>query len=144
MKYIKTFESFEIVNEEENILHKAMGFFGAYNNETRKSAEKSISELSEKTPDSLIVTMFNKLKEAYDANEGLTFEATKSGGFDIPETTEVTKEEVKKLFENVCSLIHLNEANAWALAAKDGKISAIQTKSYSATTHGFGSGVRGH
>lgn len=144
MKYIKTFESFEVVNEEEGIFGAIGGFFGKYNEDTRKKAEDAIAEYAESNPTSKIVTLFNKFKEAYDNNSGLTLEPSKSTYFNFPEGADVTAEEAKKLFEDICVTIRLNEANAWGLGMKEGKLEVFQSKSYSATSHGFGSGVAGH
>lgn len=145
MKYIKTFESFEVVNEEEGIFGAIGGFFGKYNEDTRKKAEDAIAEYAEKRPTSIIVTIFNKFKEAYDNNTGLTLEPNKSPYFNFPEGADVTAEEAKKLFEDICVTIRLNEADAWGLGLnKEGKLEVFQSKSYSSTTHGFGSGVAGH
>ena len=66
MKYIKTFESFEVVNEEEGIFGAIGGFFGKYNEDTRKRAEEAIAEYAEQRPTSIVISLFNKFKEAYD------------------------------------------------------------------------------
>jgi hypothetical protein len=145
MKYIKTFESFEIVNEEEGIFGAIGGFFGKYNEDTRKRAEEAIADYAKAKPTSMIVDLFNKFRDAYDNNTGLTLEPSKAPHFKYPEGAEVTAEEVKTLFENICVTIRLNEADAWGLGFNnEGKIEVFQSKSYSATTHGFGSGVAGH
>jgi F0F1-type ATP synthase gamma subunit len=144
MKYVKTFENFQSVNEEEGVFGAIGGFFGKYNEDTRKRAEEAIAEYGEKKPTSVIVSLFNKFKEAYDNNTGLTLEASNLNTFKYPEM-EVTNEEVKKIFEDICVTIRLNEATAWGLGlSKEGKLEVFQSKSYSATTHGFGSGVAGH
>jgi hypothetical protein len=144
MKYVKTFEKFQSVNEEEGLFGAVGGFFGKYNEDTRQRAEKSIAEYAENKPTSVIVSLFNKFKEAYDSNSGLTLEASNLNTFKYPEM-EVTNEEVKKIFEDICVTIRLNEATAWGLGLnKEGKLEVFQSKSYSATTHGFGSGVAGH
>jgi len=145
MKYIKTFESFEIVNEEEGVFGAIGGFFGKYNEDTRKRAEESIAEYAEKSPTSIIVTLFNKFKEAYDNNSGLTLEPNNAPYFKYPEGADVSADEAKKLFEDICVTIRLNEADAWGLGLnKEGKLEVFQSKSYSAKSHGFGSGVAGH
>ena len=141
MKYIKTFESFEIVNEEEGVFGAIGGFFGKYNEDTRKRAEEAIAEYAKKIPTSTIVTLFNKFKEAYDNNSGLTLEPNNAPYFKYPEGAEATAEEVKRLFEDICVTIRLNEAGAWGLGLnKEGKLEVFQSKSYSASTHTFGSG----
>lgn len=144
MKYVKTFEKFQSVNEEEGLFGAVGGFFGKYNEDTRQRAEKAIAEYADKKPTSIIVSLFNKFKEAYDSNSGLTLEASNLNTFSFPDT-EVSAEEVKRLFEDICVTIRLNEATAWGLVLnKEGKLEVFQSKSYSATTHGFGSGVAGH
>jgi hypothetical protein len=145
MKYIKTFESFEIVNEEEGIFGAIGGFFGKYNEDTRKRAEKAIAEYAEERPKSVVVSLFNKFREAYDNNTGLTLEPSNNSFFKYPEGAKATTEEVKRLFEDICVIIRTNEAIAWGLALnKEGKLEVFQTKSYGARSHGFGSGVSGH
>ena len=145
MKYIKTFESFEIVNEEEGIFGAIGGFFGKYNEDTRKRAEEAIAEYAEQRPTSIIISLFNKFRDAYDNNTGLTLEPSNAPYFKYPEGAEATAEEVKRLFEDICVTIRLNEASAWGLGLnKEGKLEVFQSKSYSATSHGFGSGVAGH
>lgn len=144
MKYVKTFENFQSVNEEEGVFGAIGGFFGKYNEDTRRRSEEAIAEYAEKRPTSVIVNLFNKFKEAYDNKSGLTLEASNLNTFKYPEM-KVTAEEVKRLFEDICVTIRLNEATAWGLNLdKEGKLQVFQSKSYSATTHGFGSGVAGH
>lgn len=152
MKYIKTFESYSI-NEEENIFKAAAGFFGQYNSDTRERAEKAMLDWSnsdvqknyvKKTgKPSSQVEIFNKLREAYDNNSGLTLPAENSVIFKYDETT-LSSEEVKKLFEDICCIIRQNEPSAFGIKNLNGKLEAYQSKSYSARTHGFGSGVAGH
>jgi hypothetical protein len=145
MKYIKTFESFEVVNEEEGIFGAIGGFFGKYNEDTRKRAEEAIAEYAEQRPTSIVISLFNKFKEAYDNNSGLTLEPSNAPYFKYPEGAEATTEEVKRLFEDICVTIRQNDANAWGLGLnKEGKLEVFQSKSYSSTSHGFGSGVAGH
>ena len=142
MKYIKTFESFEIVNEEEGVFGAIGGFFGKYNEDTRKRSEEAIAEYAKKNPTSIIVTLFNKFKEAYDNNSGLTLEPSNAPYFKYPEGAEATAEEVKTLFEDICVTIRQNEAAAWGLNLnKEGKLKVFQSKSYSASTHTFGGGA---
>ena len=107
MKYIKTFESFEIVNEEEGVFGAIGGFFGKYNEDTRQRAEKAIVEYAEKKPTSVIVSFFNKFKEAYDNNSGLTLEPSNSPYFKYPEGAEVSADEAKKLFEDIIMVDYL-------------------------------------
>jgi hypothetical protein len=146
MKYLKTFENYSINEEEEFIkamAQKVSSFFGKYNEETRKKAESLMAEFGKKFPDSNANIVFNKLKEAYDAKSELKLDAANTGSFKY-EATTISAEEVKTLFENACCIISMNEANAWGLAkGKDGKLEVIQTKSYSASTHSFGSGGSG-
>ena len=144
MKYIKTFESFEVVNEEEGIFGAIGGFFGKYNEDTRKRAEEAIAEFAKKRPTSIIVTIFNKFAEAYDNQSGLTLEPSNTRYFNYPEGADLSEGEVKRIFEDICVTIRQNEADAWGLQMKDGKLEVFQSKSYSATSHGFGSGVAGH
>ena len=135
MRYIKTFESFSI-NEEEEIFKSIAGFFGKYNQDTRQKAEKAMEEFGSKFPDSSAFKAFNILKEAYDDKSGTKLPK----GFKYSET-ELSAEEVKVLFEDACCIIRLNEAKAFGLkVGKEGKLEAYQTTSYSASGHTFGSG----
>lgn len=139
MRYIKTFESFSI-NEEEEIFKSIAGFFGKYNEDTRQKAEKAMEEWGKKYPDSSSFKVFNILKEAYDAKSGTKLPASNTSTFKYPET-ELSTEEVKTLFENACSIIRMNEAKAFGLkVGKEGKLEAYQTTSYSAAGHQFGGG----
>jgi len=139
MKYVKTFENFSI-NEEENIFKAAAGFFGKFNTDTKERAEKAIQEFAGKYPESLHVKFFNQLKEAYDSNSGTTLEKTDRNPFRF-EQTELSVEDVKNLFENICCLIRMNDPNAFGIGKdKEGKLEAYQSRSYSSNDHVFGSG----
>ena len=143
MRYIKTFESFSI-NEEEEVFKAIAGFFGKYNEDTRQKAEKIMAEWGKEHPDSSSFKAFNILKEAYDAKSGTKLPSGANtvalAGFKYSET-ELSAEEVKVLFEDACCIIRLNEAKAFGLkVGKEGKLEAYQTTSYSASGHTFGSG----
>jgi hypothetical protein len=130
MKYVKTFENFSI-NEEENIFKAAAGFFGKYNSDTREKAEKEIAEFGKKFRTSKHVDIFNQLKEAYDSKKETTLAAQKSTTFSYEET-KLTVEDVKKLFEEICCIIRMNDANAFGIKSnKEGKLETYQSKSYS-------------
>jgi hypothetical protein len=142
MKYLKTFENYSINEEEEIIgaLKQAAGFFGSFNADTKARAEKAIQELAVKYPESLHVKFFNQLKEAYDSNSETTLEKTDRPPFKF-EQTELSVEDAKKLFENICCIIRMNDPNAFGIGKdKEGKLEAYQSRSYSSNDHVFGSG----
>ena len=145
MKYLKTFENYSINEEEEIIgaLKQAAGFFGSFNADTKARAEKAIQEFAGKYPESLHVKFFNQLKESYDSNSGTTLEKTDRPPFKF-EQTELSVKDAKKLFEEVCCIIRMNDPNAFGIKQnKEGKIEAYQSTSYSAggfQGHSFGSG----
>ena len=131
MKHIKTFENFSI-NEEEGLFGAVAGFFGKYNQDTRERAEGEIEEFSKRFPASKHVTIFNQLKDAYDNKSELKLEASNLNPFSYKETV-LTPEEVKALFEDICCIIRMNDANAFGIASKSGKLEAYQSKSYSSS-----------
>jgi len=142
MRYLKTYESFSI-NEEEEIFKQAAGFFGAFNSDTKARAEKALEEWSDKHPGNIHSTIFSQLKEAYDSKSGTTLEKSDRNPFKY-ERTELSAEEVKSLYESICCLVRMNDANAFGIEVnKDGKLEAYQSKSYSASHHSFGSGTVG-
>jgi hypothetical protein len=143
MKYIKTFESFKI-NEEENVFKAVGGFFGRYNEDTKERAEKKIEEYSKEDPTSVHVKIFNQLRDAYDNNSETTLVEERYNYFKYP-TTKLTSDEVAEIFEEICCIIRMNEAHAFGIRQnKERKLEAYQTKTYSSRSHGFGSGVSGH
>jgi hypothetical protein len=136
MKYVKTFENFSI-NEEENIFKAAAGFFGKFNTDTKERAEKEIDEFAKRFPESTHVTLFNQLRDAYDAKSELTLPAKNSNPFRYEETN-LTQDDVKNLFEEICCIIRMNDANAFGIYNEDGKLKAFQSKSYSSPNSPMG------
>jgi hypothetical protein len=136
MKYVKTFENFSI-NEEENIFKAAAGFFGKFNTDTKERAEKEIDEFAKRFPESTHVTLFNQLRDAYDAKSELTLPAKNSNPFRYEETN-LTPDDVKNLFEEICCIIRMNDANAFGISNEDGKLKAFQSKSYSSPNSPMG------
>jgi hypothetical protein len=98
MKYLKTFESYS-VNEEENIFKAIGGFFGKYNEDTRMRAENAMNEWNNEHPGNRHGEVFNQLREAYDNNSGVLLPAQKGSPFNYDET-ELSAEDVKKLLES--------------------------------------------
>jgi hypothetical protein len=145
MKYLKTFENYSINEEEEIIgaLKQAAGFFGKFNDDTKARAEKAIQEFAGKYPESFHVKFFNQLKEAYDSNSETTLEKADRNPFRF-EQTELSVEDVKNLFEEVCCIIRMNDPNSFGIKQnKEGKLEAYQSTSYSSggfQGHTFGSG----
>lgn len=145
MKYLKTFENYSINEEEEIIgaLKQAAGFFGKFNDDTKARAEKAIQELAVKYPESLHVKIFNQLKDAYDLELETTLEKQSLNPFRF-EQTELSVEDVKNLFEEVCCIIRMNDPNAFGIKQnEEGKLETYQSTSYSAAYHTFGSGTVG-
>ena len=85
----------------------------------------------------------NQLKDAYDLELETTLEKQSLNPFRF-EQTELSVEDVKNLFEEVCCIIRMNDPNAFGIKQnEEGKLETYQSTSYSAAYHTFGSGTVG-
>ena len=147
MKYLKTFESFSTINEEEEFFktlgQKVASAFGVYNEETRKQAEEIMADYVSEEPlgpgasedektdyiqksnPKVMATrkktfdQFNAFKKAYDSKSGLKDIALFVDGRDM--ALDLDASQVKEIFEDMCKLIK-SEGKATAYSfSKDGE-----------------------
>jgi hypothetical protein len=147
MKYLKTFESFSPINEEEEFFktlgQKVASAFGVYNEETRKKAEEIMADyVSEEPlgPDATqdkktdyilkrnpqvmatrkkLVDEFNAFKKAYDSKSGLKNIALFVDG--KVDAADLDAFQVKQMFEDMCKLIKSEERATAYNFSKDGQ-----------------------
>lgn len=103
MRHLKTFENFQSINEEEEILGKVGAFFGAFNEEAIKKAEGKLTNPSKDfKPKDLEskIKEFNTYKAAFEKDP---------------------KSEDAGIFKQIVSHINLNNEAMYKIEDKGGK-----------------------